>query len=141
MMTPELIKYVDSVVGTPYKTNGRTREDGLDCFGLALDFYRRFVGRELDQVQIAELPDDWFNQQQYNDYKRKLLIKHCSWLREPEPFCLVLMAPRGEAEVNHLGVYLGEDRVLNTTKKTGALLTKLSALVRAKRVRGYFRVE
>lgn len=44
-MTPE--EFENTTIGTPRAALGRTREGGLDCFGLVLLYYREVRGIEL----------------------------------------------------------------------------------------------
>lgn len=40
---------VSDLIGIPYLTNGRTKEEGFDCYGLAIEVEKRF-GKELIDV-------------------------------------------------------------------------------------------
>lgn len=135
-MTP--IEYVDSRIGTPYQVNGRG-PDSFDCFGLVADFYRNVLGQELG-IEFEEMPEEWYQDHSYSDYKKMLLSENTYLIESPEPYCIVLLSIRGDL-IDHIGVYLGEDKVLNTSEANGVFVVRLSALKRFKKLRGYARLK
>lgn len=51
-----LVSYRD-LIGVPYKVHGRSIEDGLDCYGLAIEVLRR-NGIRLDDVIYSDNDED-----------------------------------------------------------------------------------
>lgn len=41
------------LIGVPYKDNGRTKEEGFDCYGLAIEVEKR-LGNNLDDVIYSD---------------------------------------------------------------------------------------
>lgn len=137
-MEKALINFVDTVVGIPYKVNGRG-VDGMDCFGVVLYFFKHHLGIELCP-DLKEVPEEWYHSPEYEEYKIRLLVENGEMIKEPELFCVVLMSPRPEEKIDHIGVFIGDDLVLNTGKNK-AKTNRLSRLIRARRVRGFMRVK
>ena len=137
-MDPEVRRYIDEKIGTPYEVNGRG-PNSFDCFGLTVDYFREVRGKNIE-ASFEEVPDGWHRDKKYRDYKKRLLATHGEWVKEPQEDCIVLISSTGDREIDHIGVYLGEDKILNTGKH-GVFVTRLSALLRMKRVRGYIRVK
>ncbi len=139
-MTPELIAWVDAIIRVPYVLNGRNPAAGFDCLGMLLHFYRDFL--KLPVFDDTELvPAGWQEDPRYADYMERLIKAHCEVIREPEPYCIVLMAPPGHFLANHVGVYLGEDKVLQTSERTGVTLMRLDAIKKTNQLRGLLRVK
>ena len=102
------------LTATPWRPHGRTPGEGLDCYGVAAEVYRRMG------VGLPARPDvavGW----------RKV--------ERPEVGSLVLMTHEGRS---HCGVVLGDDGLLHSTKEAGCCVTSLSAADAAGLVSGYF---
>lgn len=138
-MEPELIEWVDRHIGLPYVLNGRDPKVGLDCLGVALHFYRDYLGLAIFD-DTEEVPKRWYDDPKYAEYMERLIHTHCQLLPEPEKFCLVLLAPENHFLANHIGIYLGEGAVLNTSEVTGVVVHKLAAFERTNTIKGFLKV-
>jgi cell wall-associated NlpC family hydrolase len=58
------LKY-DDLLNVPYKAHGRSKEEGFDCYGLAVEMCRRAGTPLVDMYDLAELPAE-----RTNDYIR-----------------------------------------------------------------------
>jgi len=139
-MEKPLIDYLDSIIGIPYRLNGRGGGDeGLDCIGTVLKFYREYLKIHIfDDTEVV--PKNWWDNPKYADYMERMIKKHCFSIKEPELFCLILVAPPDHFLANHLGIYLGENKFLNTSETTGIIISNLGILTRENKVRGYLKV-
>jgi len=137
-MDKKLINYIDSIIGIPYVTNGRGAT--LDCFGLVLKFYKEFLDIEIVDDSIV-MPDGWYNDPKNGQYMNKMVQQHGVLLKEPDLYSIVLMAPEGHFLSNHIGIFVGEGKVVHTTITTGVCQTPLTALKNVKKIRGYVRLE
>ena len=87
------------LIGVKYKDNGRSKEEGFDCYGLAIEVLRR-NGLTLDD-RIK------------NPSESKIPMDR---LDCPENNCLVLFInPKGL--YYHLAVYIGNGLIIHTDKK------------------------
>lgn len=102
------------LTATPYREHGRTPGEGLDCWGLAAEVFRR-AG-----VELPAAPDETVG------WRR---------LARAEIGCLVLMRHEGR---RHVGVFLGDDGLLHATRVAGVAVTPLSAAQAAGLVLGFY---
>lgn len=137
-MEKALINFVDTMIGIPYKINGREK-DGMDCFGVVLYFFKHYLGIDLCP-SLKEVPEEWYHNPEYEEYKIKLLVENGEMIKEPEMFCVVLMSPSPDDKIDHIGVFIGDDLVLNTGKNK-AKTNRLSRLIQARRVRGFMHLK
>lgn len=137
-MEPKLIKFIDGIVGTPYKVNGRTREY-LDCLGLVLIFYREYLETTiLDDSEF--MPEGWYDLPDYADYIERLIHSHGTVVREPNLGDIVLLGRKKEGRISHLGIYVGENKVLEAGAQRGVILLNLETIKELGLVRGYIKI-
>lgn len=87
------------LIGVKYKDNGRSKEEGFDCYGLAIEVLRR-NGLTLDD-RIT------------NPSETKIpAVK----LDTPENLCVVLFKNQKNIYY-HLAVYIGNGLIIHTDKK------------------------
>jgi cell wall-associated NlpC family hydrolase len=89
--------FVNAYVGVPFRWDGRDRR-GVDCWGLAVLFYRDVLGVALPDWHKGDNGRDWINATiaaERSDNWRKL--------DEPRDGCLVLVAPGGRP--GHIGIF------------------------------------
>jgi hypothetical protein len=121
---------IRDLVGIKYKPHGRTKAEGLDCYGVALIVLKR---------EGLHLPDVF-----YIDTGRKTsheliqILKHGIphvKLEKPEKNCIVELTVCGMP--SHIGVYLGGGEFIHATKY-GVAVEPLRRW--EKRVKGYYRI-
>lgn len=114
-------------VGAPYP------EGQAGCYRLVWEVYRNELGVLLDESNLFVVEDGWGS---------AVAKARPAWVQidSPEPYDVVLMYARKGCEVpTHLGVYVGEGKVLHTRRKTGCVLESLEALRRTGIVEGFYR--
>jgi len=127
------------LIGIPFIDGGRNLTRGLDCFGLFREGYKRFG---------IELPD--FKIFCYDSLSVSMaLMEHSGqWekISTPEIPCLVIMStdPELPGIINHMGLYIGDNRVLHTMKKIKSSTFQIngSSLLDSfftKKIQGYYR--
>ena len=125
------MKDISSYVGTPYKPHGRTKEEGLDCYGLAICIYRD-TG--------IELPDPVYADTERETNKRVMESLESAIpnirLEKPEPGCVIEFAVLGEP--SHVGIYIDRGDFIHASRATGVVVDKLSRW--RNRVKGFYRV-
>jgi cell wall-associated NlpC family hydrolase len=105
---------VSDYIGTPYKSRGRSLDEGVDCYGLVKIYYER----ELD----VQLSDYWYEHDWWKDDEKK----NADLLMGPneEGFVNVDESVRQVHDVlffrvlsdvvNHMGVYVGDGKFLHS---------------------------
>lgn len=104
----ELNSFVDEWYGTPHVMGGNTKR-GVDCSGFVIQCYsdvysKNFKGRRAEDL-FAEC----------NPVKRKDLIEGD----------LVFFKIHGK-RINHVGIYLGDDRFAHTSSSRGVMISNLN---------------
>jgi len=104
----------------PYTSGGRSWTDGLDCWGLVLEAFRRELGQELGDYSGLSL-----------DTRRLATVRAIvRGLRPPEwtpvdvetsrPFDVCFLVPKGKVSViTHMALVAGRDRLLHTLEGIG----------------------
>jgi cell wall-associated NlpC family hydrolase len=121
---------VRKLIGVKYKPHGRTIEDGLDCYGVAI-LYLKSQGIILPDIVNYDV-----NKKDQSDIKILLEqgIPHKK-LDMPEKNCIIELTVCGMP--THIGVYLGEGEFIHATKY-GVAVEPLWRW--QKRIRGYYRI-
>lgn len=119
-----------ALLGIPFVDKGRDKATGLDCYGLVKEVYK------LGGVDIAE-----YDEQLSDNLTCGQCLSHSHWHRldHPQAPCLVcirLGAPRGV--VNHVGVYIGDNRFIHTRIKKGVVIDRLDSLAWRGLIEGYY---
>jgi cell wall-associated NlpC family hydrolase len=100
-----------------------------NCYQLVRYFYLKEFNLEL--VNMDSMKDDAYR------LIHKEIIKQSNnfvMVKEPKYGTLVLMNNADHHSIiNHIGVYVGEGRVLHTSKKTGCVISKIEML----NIKGY----
>lgn len=113
---------IDDLIGVKYRKNGRTKEEGFDCYGLAIEVLKRF-GHNLPDIENARKDDYDFNE------CHQLILKRVKVKEIPEPQeagDVVLIKKIGKA-MTHIGVYMGNGQVIHCNAG-GVHIEKLSRL-------------
>jgi cell wall-associated NlpC family hydrolase len=122
---------IKKYIGTPYKIHGRTLEEGLDCYGLALLIFRE-RGIKLPDVSYLDTETET---NRHLMGSLETTIPNIP-LEKPEPFCVIEFTVMGEP--SHIGIYLEYGNFIHSSRNTGVIVDKLSRW--SKRVKGYYRV-
>ena len=127
---------LDPFIGVPFLDGGRDFT-GVDCWGLAVLYYRYALGITLPDYRIgcafASMIAAKIAEEEKSGAWREL--------EHPELDCIVLMAlDASQPRVRqHIGVYVGQGQILHTTASMGAsYLIRLDQPLIQCRTRGYF---
>jgi cell wall-associated NlpC family hydrolase len=122
---------IRDLIGVSYKPHGRTIEEGLDCYGLALLVLER---------EGIRLPDVFYADTEHETNKEVMRVLEGGIphekLEKPEKNCVIELTVFGEP--SHIGVYLGDGEFIHATKKHGVSVEPLWRW--KKRVKGYYRI-
>lgn len=121
------------IIGIRYKPHGRTPEEGMDCYGVAIYLLRTI------NIHVPDV----FYQNTDDETNRRLLQTMKAAIPnvvidKPEPGCIIEFKIAGEP--SHVGVYLGIDGGLfiHASKNHGVCAEPLSGW--RHRVTGFHRV-
>ena len=122
---------IKSLIGAEFVDGGRG-PDGYDCFGLVREVYKRY-GIILPDYQIACY--DVFNVTKEIENNRPNWVK-CSLENAPVP-CIAAFRVSAPM-VNHVGIYLGDNKFIHTREKAGAVIESLDAPAWRHRLEGLY---
>jgi cell wall-associated NlpC family hydrolase len=101
---------IDDLIGVRYKLNGRGY-DGFDCYRLVIEVSKRF-GHHLPDIE--EMLASGYD---FNFYKDKLLPKvRVKEIEYPNDAGDVILFSNNIGVLNHIGVYLGDNKVIHCNK-------------------------
>lgn len=114
---------IRDLLGIPFTNRGRTL-DGLDCYGLVMEVYKKF------DITLPEYNADFDDTENITKIIRKQMREDKLWKRldKPKTPCVVAIrygVPR--PMVNHCGVYIGDGLFMHTRSKTGAVIEHIDS--------------
>jgi cell wall-associated NlpC family hydrolase len=124
---------LNDLIGVPFKDGGRNKKEGFDCYGLAMEVYRRY-GIELPDYRISCEDASRINQQveetvpQWIEIKRDELIV---------PTMVVMRFNYGML-INHTGVFIGGDRILHTIRRRAVHVISINDDFWARKIAGFY---
>jgi cell wall-associated NlpC family hydrolase len=121
---------IRDLIGCRYAPHGRTVEEGLDCYGVAL------IVLEREGIHLPDVFNYDVDQKDKSDVKKILEhgIPH-EKLDKPEKNCIIELTVCDMP--SHIGVYLGNGEFIHATKY-GVAVEPLWRW--KKRIKGYYRV-
>jgi len=125
---------IRDLIGKEFVKGGRTVADGLDCWGLTMEVYRRYG------ITIPDFVVDAFGFQAINALAGRAVESrvweevHCPTDADIPLVVLMRMHP---ILITHAGVLIQRDKIIHTTAGTGVIMSKASAL--ESRIAGYYR--
>ncbi len=111
-------------VGIPYET--------MNCWDIAVKFYDEILGIKLYHIYSGPTPN--------RDDTRNLIYSNKGEFEKvdiPQFGDIVLIKILGIE--SHIAVYVGEDKILHTSKSQGSVIDRLSRF--SKRVTGVYRIK
>ncbi|MCM1482864.1 MAG: C40 family peptidase [Muribaculaceae bacterium] len=106
--TEKLLKEADKWIGVPYLYGGNDT-DGVDCSGFVLQVYSKALG--------IKLPRNSAKQQEYCTGTER------TDMREGD---LVFFTVNGGSSVGHVGIYIGDGRMIHASSSKGVIISPLS---------------
>lgn len=102
---------IDDLVGVRYCFNGRSKETGFDCYGLAIEVSKRF-GHIMPDVEEA-----WKEDRDFLHCEGLCLSKvEVKRINEPQTPGDVILIKNSRGILNHIGIYLGDGRFIHCNK-------------------------
>lgn len=119
------------LIGVPYKVHGRTKEEGFDCYGIAIEVYKR-AG--------LSIPDVFYTNTECteNEKTASILVNGIphTVLKKPELYCIIGLLVN--KRFTHIGIYIGDGEMIHATTNCGVCIQKLARW--QNRIAGYFKV-
>ena len=110
----QLTEATNSWIGTPYRSGGTSRK-GVDCSGFTMNIYREVYGIQLVHNSRSQLSTNC-----HKEVKKRKLKRGD----------LVFFATNGKRtrkrNINHVGIYLGDDRFVHASTKRGVIVSNLT---------------
>lgn len=99
---------IDDLLGVRYKRNGRTKEKGFDCYGLAIEVLKR-MGKNFPDIEYARRDDYKF------DEAERLILKkvNLEQTETPKDAGDIVLISRIRGPAVHIGVYLGNGQIIH----------------------------
>ena len=118
-------------VGIPYKLTGRTREDGLDCWGLV-----RLIHQE--QFDI-ELPS--FSEEDHSaaNVREVMAAQRENWIHTDDPKIGDVILLRVLGSASHVGLYLGDKQFIHAKEGINSAIERIDSMAWEKRIIGFYR--
>lgn len=105
-----LERVVESWIGTPYKYGGITKE-GVDCSGFVSQVYKSVYRKKLERSAYDIFDKDC----------KKIKFKR---LKEGD---LVFFATSTSNKINHVGIYLYDDKFVHASSSKGVIVSSLTS--------------
>lgn len=118
---------VKDLLGCKFTAHGRNKEEGFDCYGLAIEVLKR-AGITLKDVFYDDIKTA-----KKNEIEAQIVSKK---IDKPEEMCIIVI--RVNHEPRHIGVYLGEGLFIHATENFGVTIERLSKYTC--RIEGYYKV-
>jgi len=118
-----LLKEARKWLGTPYKYGG-TDKNGIDCSGLVMNIYRSALAINMPRNSKAQ--SDYCTPTPKND-----LI----------PGDLLFFATSGGKKVSHVGIFIGDNRMIHSSASKGVIISDINASYYTRTFAGSGRVE
>ena len=128
-----MVKIYD-LVGTGFTNRGRDVKSGLDCWGLTMEVFKRYG------IQLPDFDIDAFKYKEINN-RALIMLGDGAWVEVRHPkdsdVPLVVLMQFHQSFITHVGVFIGNNKIIHTMKHTGAVISRTSAL--KSNIVGYYR--
>lgn len=125
---------VEDLIGVPFVNGGRNVAEGLDCWGLVMEVFRRY-GQTIPDFTV-----DAFACQAIDALAgQEMETRHWEQMYEPlEDYVpLVALIRIHPVHISHAGVYLGQNQIIHTIQYTGCVISQRHTF--GNRIEGYYR--
>lgn len=127
---------VDNLIGIPYKSGGRDKEGGVDCWGLV-----RLVYEQTFNISLPTLSSTYTDATDGAQAEEALLRNREGWgsVVVPQIGDVILFNIAGRA--SHVGVYIGSNEFIHAMEGKDVRIERLTSPMWEKRVVGFFKYD
>lgn len=123
-----MINYAD-LIGVPFIDKGRDIKQGLDCYGLCIEIFKRY-GKNIPEYykECTEYTDLKTTTNIYEKHKKENAIWESINVEDITEPCLIAIrfgVPQGI--VNHTGVYIGNGKFIHIRENTGVCIDRINS--------------
>ena len=118
---------ITDLIGIKFKIHGRSKEEGFDCYGLAIEVMKRAGYR---------LPDAFYCDYSNTDNTKDTLINGFLSLKNAEYLCIILIR---KANRLHIGICLEHGLMIHATEKQGVIVEPIARY--KSYIEGYYKVK
>ncbi len=131
--------FICRAIAVPFVDRGRSWS-GWDCWALVYLFHRDVLGVAIPSY-AESYTDAGQSAETRNQLRALIAIGKALWRSVPEPVLgdVVLLNIGGHPL--HVGLALGDGRMLHTERRVGTLVERLSSPIWARRVEGFYRYD
>lgn len=124
---------IAELIGVPFQDGGRDQNIGFDCYGLAMEVFRRY-GTELPDFRIG--CEEASRIDGAIDANRRLWIR-CDPSDPPVP-SLVVIRFNSPQFCNHTGVYIGAGKFIHTRERIGVNIDRIDSPAWRRLIEGFY---
>ena len=106
------MNYTD-LLGVKFKVHGRNKDEGFDCYGLAIEVLKR------NSIYLKDVFYDNLKQRKEVHDNLHSIISSVR-IENPKINCIIEIAVHGEPL--HIGIYIGNGLMIHTTSKTNVVI-------------------
>lgn len=121
------------LIGIPFKDRGRNINEGLDCYGLAMEVFRRY-GIEIPEFHAC---CEDFTRINNTIEEQKPLWVSCD-RHNPQTPSLVVIRFNQAIFCNHTGVYIGNGKFIHTRQRIGVNIDSIDNIAWKRRIEGFY---
>lgn len=117
------MEQLDDLIGVKYLQNGRSKEEGFDCYGLAIEVEKR-LGFNLPDIEKSR--DEDYN---FDECRKLCLAKvKAKQIDSPSKTGDVVILKDLAGRMTHIGVYLGHGLIIHCEHRYGVHIDKIDRL-------------
>lgn len=120
----------EDLLGVPFQNRGRDPKIGFDCYGLAIEIFRRHGIR---------LPEFWIHCLDFSTIEKTIGEQKARWVRVGIDVIPSIAVIRLRSKhYNHVLINIGCGRFIHTRRNTGVQIERFDALYWRERYDGFY---
>jgi cell wall-associated NlpC family hydrolase len=124
---------IRDLIGIPFVDRGRDRK-GLDCWGLAMAAMREY-GKNVPDFDVSCFDTDAIGK----TYERERWAWQAIDAPQEGDLAVMCLDPSSQGIVQHVGVYVGNSRMIHTMKKRNSHLVRIDDPYWNRKIRNWHR--
>lgn len=126
----EEFRLYEDLLGVPFRNRGRDPKIGLDCYGLAIEVFRRHG---------IQLPEFWIHCMDFSAIGKTIEEQRAVWIRVGIELVPSIAVVRFNSNYyNHVLVNIGHGRFIHTRRNVGVQIERLDDLYWRDRYDGFY---